>query len=134
MDNFDGVNYGSFSLYLIRPLSAILYLIMLTSFSALFFSLIIPSALLIIAFILASYPQENQEFVTPFECGFDPDSTARIPFSLRFFLLAVIFLVFDVEIALLTPFPLTLQFSPINELIVPFSIFIVILILGLLHE
>jgi NADH-ubiquinone oxidoreductase chain 3 len=107
---------------------------MLTLSIAFTLSLIVPLALVLLSFVLSSYPQDHQEFLTPFECGFDPDSTARIPFSLRFFLLAVIFLVFDVEIALLTPFPLIMSSFPINELILPFSLFIVVLMLGLLHE
>uniref|UniRef100_A0AAU8L188 NADH-ubiquinone oxidoreductase chain 3 n=1 Tax=Bryozoa sp. TaxID=2813608 RepID=A0AAU8L188_9BILA len=39
----------------------------------------------------------------PFECGFNPTSSAHNPFSLHFFLLGMIFIVFDLEIILLLP-------------------------------
>lgn len=73
--------------------------------------------------------------LTPYECGFDPVGSARTPFSLRFFLLAILFLIFDVEVALLFPVVAVvnrLNFPAIG--IMSLFIFILILLAGLYHE
>nr|WNH42365.1 NADH dehydrogenase subunit 3 [Neoperla orthonema] len=76
----------------------------------------------------------DHEKSSPFECGFDPKSSSRLPFSLRFFLIAVIFLIFDVEIALLLPLILIFPHSNLMIWFMISSSFLVILLIGLYYE
>nr|BDQ44290.1 NADH dehydrogenase subunit 3 [Metaphire communissima] len=96
--------------------------------------LMVPVVVLLAAWVLAARSTEDREKSTPFECGFDPKNTARIPFSMRFFLLAIIFIVFDIEIVLLMPIPTMLMTSYNPHIILTYSVFIIVLIVGLVHE
>ena len=104
----------------------------LLSISALTTSLLI-LALLLVSFSISKKQLFDREKNSPFECGFDPNKSARIPFSLRFFLLAVIFLIFDIEIVLLLPTPLII-YSLSIIVILPLSLFLLILLIGLIYE
>nr|QXI86544.1 NADH dehydrogenase subunit 3 [Heteroteuthis dispar] len=77
---------------------------------------------------------KDREKNSPFECGFDPSVYTRTPFSMRFFLLAVIFLIFDVEIILLMPLTMNIMNSNMHWPLTSSLIFLIILLLGLFHE
>uniref|UniRef100_UPI0030038E47 NADH dehydrogenase subunit 3 n=1 Tax=Hierodula latipennis TaxID=2908860 RepID=UPI0030038E47 len=77
---------------------------------------------------------EDREKSSPFECGFDPISSSRLPFSLRFFLIAIIFLIFDVEIALILPMTIIPFKSNMMIWTVTSIMFLFILTMGLYHE
>nr|YP_010574453.1 NADH dehydrogenase subunit 3 [Neotoma albigula]UZH94547.1 NADH dehydrogenase subunit 3 [Neotoma albigula] len=81
-------------------------------------------------------PQLNiyTEKANPYECGFDPMSSARLPFSMKFFLVAITFLLFDLEIALLLPIPWAIQIHSINTMMLTAFILVTILALGLAYE
>ena len=76
----------------------------------------------------------DREKGSPFECGYDPKSSARVPFSLHFFLVAVIFLIFDVEITLLMPMPVLINMLNIVSWSIISIMFIMILTIGTIHE
>nr|YP_009907515.1 NADH dehydrogenase subunit 3 [Alviniconcha boucheti]QLI54071.1 NADH dehydrogenase subunit 3 [Alviniconcha boucheti] len=97
-------------------------------------ALILSLVVMLLGLILSKRALSDREKESPFECGFDPVKSARLPFSLRFFLLAIIFLIFDVEIVLLFPILMSFLSAFTVELVMGAFLFLVILIVGLFHE
>nr|ALO76353.1 NADH deshydrogenase subunit 3 [Limnius perrisi] len=95
---------------------------------------IITMVVMMIANLISKKTFSDREKSSPFECGFDPKSSARMPFSLQFFLIAVIFLIFDVEITLLIPLILVMKISNMINFSLIALFFIIILLTGLYHE
>nr|AXS66412.1 NADH dehydrogenase subunit 3 [Chrysomeloidea sp. 2 KM-2017] len=96
--------------------------------------MIITMILVVLVNFISKKTFSDREKSSPFECGFDPKNSARLPFSLQFFLIAVIFLIFDVEITLLFPMIMTLNNSNILNFSAVVMFFLLILLGGLFHE
>nr|YP_010956686.1 NADH dehydrogenase subunit 3 [Citharichthys cornutus]WMY89779.1 NADH dehydrogenase subunit 3 [Citharichthys cornutus] len=96
-------------------------------------AVILSSILAIVSFWLPLMSPDYEK-LSPYECGFDPMGSARLPFSMRFFLVAILFLLFDLEIALLLPLPWGDQLaSPITTFSWAAAV-LVLLTLGLIYE
>nr|UQJ73518.1 NADH dehydrogenase subunit 3 [Diamesa sp. 2 XL] len=96
--------------------------------------MLIAMIVMILASLLSKKAITDREKCSPFECGFDPMNSSRLPFSIRFFLIAIIFLIFDVEIALILPMIMIIKFSNLFMWTMTSLIFIFILLIGLYHE
>jgi NADH-quinone oxidoreductase subunit A len=71
-----------------------------------FIFLIITFILAVLIFFLSYiivFQNSDQEKVSAYECGFNPFEDARITFDIRFYLVAILFLIFDLEISFLFP-------------------------------
>nr|NP_740030.1 NADH dehydrogenase subunit 3 [Scalicus amiscus]BAC23638.1 NADH dehydrogenase subunit 3 [Scalicus amiscus] len=96
-------------------------------------ALLLSIVLAIVSFWLPQMTPDHEK-LSPYECGFDPLGSARLPFSLRFFLVAILFLLFDLEIALLLPLPWGDQLtSPLLTFLWAAAV-LALLTLGLIYE
>nr|YP_010926786.1 NADH dehydrogenase subunit 3 [Rhopalosiphum maidis]WKF54293.1 NADH dehydrogenase subunit 3 [Rhopalosiphum maidis] len=76
----------------------------------------------------------NHNKSAPFECGFDPFNKSRIPFSLNFYLIAIIFLIFDIEISIIMPMILNFKISNMIYFNTMFIIFFMFMIITIFYE
>nr|YP_010131901.1 NADH dehydrogenase subunit 3 [Euaspis polynesia]QQD78162.1 NADH dehydrogenase subunit 3 [Euaspis polynesia] len=88
---------------------------------------IIIMMMFLINFFLMMINKKNRNKSTPFECGFNPHSNSRLPFSNNFFLIMLMFLIFDVEIILILPSIFLFKF--INPIIFFLILFILCMLL-----
>lgn len=74
-----------------------------------------------------------REFVSRYECGFDSKDLSRMPFSLRFFFVVILFIILDVEVCLLLQLPYDYFLGLVGRR-KRFFLFIFVLLVGLLVE
>ena len=100
--------------------------------------LVTSSLLVIILKLVSSMIAEsvllNREELSPYECGFEHHNVSRIPFSLRYFFLTLIFLLFDLEIVLILFMPYYLLSRFYITSLCFLMLFLFILYLRLIYE
>jgi len=75
----------------------------------------------------------DDEKLSPYECGFEPFEDARMRFDVRYYLVAILFIIFDLEIAFLFPWAVTLDKIGLFGLIA-MAIFLLVLVVGFIYE
>jgi NADH-quinone oxidoreductase subunit A len=66
------------------------------------------AAIIVIASFIAARQRPDSEKLSAYECGFDPFGDARGRFDVRFYLVAILFIIFDLEVAFLFPWAISL--------------------------
>jgi len=105
-------------------------------YSTILIFFVISSILSVLIFILSFFltPQKaDQEKVSAYECGFNPFDDARATFDVRFYLVAILFLIFDLEISFLFPWSMVLGSLPTFGFW-SMIIFLVVLTIGFVYE
>jgi NADH-quinone oxidoreductase subunit A len=94
--------------------------------------LAIGGIMIVLGFILAPN-RPNSEKLSPYECGFEAFEDSRMKFDVRYYLVAILFIIFDLEIAFLFPWAIVLEnigwFGYIAM-----SVFLGILVIGFIYE
>jgi len=92
----------------------------------------ITMALLVVPFLVA-YKQPDPEKLSAYECGFNPFDDARMKFDVRFYLVAILFIIFDLEVSFL--FPWAVAFSDLGLYgFWSMMVFLGVLTIGFIYE
>ena len=88
---------------------------------------------LILAAVLAAPSDPDPEKVSAYECGFNAFDDARMKFDVRFYLVSILFIIFDLEIAML--FPWAVSFGALSDVAFwSMMVFLTVLTIGFAYE
>ena len=93
--------------------------------------------LLLVASLKISSKEYDAEKLSAYECGFTPIGDARQPFHVRFYLVGILFLLFDLEVIFLFPWAVSLHWFNVTEFYYSLSVvmsFLVLLTIGYVYE
>jgi NADH-quinone oxidoreductase subunit A len=68
---------------------------------------VLAAAIVLASFVVARQNPDSEK-LSPYECGFEPFADARSKFDVRFYLVAILFIIFDLEVAFLFPWAVSL--------------------------
>jgi len=111
-------------------------LVMLANYLPILIFLIVAAGLggvLIVLGFLLGPRQPNAEKLAPYECGFEAFEDSRMKFDVRYYLVAILFILFDLEIAFLFPWAVSLQ-TVGHFGILAMGVFLAILVVGFVYE
>ena len=95
-------------------------------------SLVMGVAFFIVGYILGPHSPDSEK-MSPYECGFEAFEDARMQFDVRYYLVAILFILFDLEIAFLFPWAVVLDTIGLFGYIA-MMIFLGILVVGFIYE
>ena len=98
----------------------------------LFIALVLSCGFIILNYFF-SPKSPDPEKLSPYECGFEPFNDSRMEFDVRFYLVAILFIIFDLEIAFLFPWAISLGKIGIYGF-TSMMIFLSILTIGFIYE
>lgn len=75
----------------------------------------------------------DEEKLSSYECGFEPFEDSRMKFDVRYYLVAILFIIFDLEIAFLFPWAVVLDEIGMFGLL-SMAVFLIILVVGFIYE
>jgi len=87
---------------------------------------------IVTGFILGPHRPESEK-ISPYECGFEAFEDSRLKFDVRYYLVAILFILFDVEVAFLFPWGVVLKQLGLPGL-VAMTLFLGILVVGFVYE
>lgn len=109
---------------------------MLTEFGKIFAFILLAIVFVVVSLFFAKIiapKRESKEKFTIYECGENPIGSPWVKFNIRFYIVALIFLIFDVEIVLLIPWVYVYQDYGFSGFWVGF-VFLFVLVLGIAYE
>ena len=94
--------------------------------------LAVGAVMIAMGFVLGTRRPDSEK-LSPYECGFEAFEDSRMKFDVRFYLVAILFIIFDLEIAFLFPWAVVLdQIGMVGY--IAMAVFLAILVIGFIYE